>query len=147
MSGRAIRVAACVVAGLACGDPSRNDDPFGSASGGGPGSAGTGSGADSQSTEGQGSEESGGPDEASDEGPDGDKLDVGFDTEGPSPECIEGECGGCTAVDILFVIDNSTSMGSYQQALAAAAPAFADAIFAALPPGTDLHVGVTTSSF
>ena len=62
------------------------------------------------------------------------------------PGCIEGDCG-CTAVDILFVIDDSTSMGSYQQGLAAAAPGFADAIFASLPAGTDLHVGVTTSSF
>jgi hypothetical protein len=138
-------VAACVVAGLACGDPGRDDDPFGSANGGGPGSAGT----EAQSTA---SETGAGPgsstEEASDDAADdGDKLDVGFDTEGPSPECVEGECGGCTAVDILFVIDSSTSMGSYQRALGAAAPAFADAIFASLPPGTDLHVGVTTSSF
>ena len=38
-------------------------------------------------------------------------------------------------------------MGSYQQALAAVAPEFADAIFASLPSNTDIHVGVTTSSF
>ena len=54
---------------------------------------------------------------------------------------------GCTAVDILFVIDNSASMCSYQDALAAAFPAFVDAIDQALPAGTDVHVAITTSSF
>jgi len=54
---------------------------------------------------------------------------------------------GCTGVDILFVIDNSSSMCFYQQALAQAFPFFADAIYGALPSGTDLHVAVTTSAF
>lgn len=54
---------------------------------------------------------------------------------------------GCNAVDILFMIDNSASMCTYQQALAKAFPTFADAINQSLPPGTDLHVGITTSSF
>jgi len=75
-------------------------------------------------------------------------LDVGYGTgSATANDCIEGVDCGCTAVDILFVIDNSTSMGSYQQALAAAAPTFAEAIFASLPPNTSIHVGVTTSSF
>jgi hypothetical protein len=89
------------------------------------------------------------PAEAGDDGADetGDpKFDVGGDDTGIDPGCVDVDCG-CTAVDILFVIDDSTSMGSYQQGLAAAAPGFADAIFASLPGGTDLHVGVTTSSF
>jgi hypothetical protein len=86
-------------------------------------------------------------DDSSDDSSDEPLLDMGG-AEGTttSGNCIEEECG-CSAVDVLFVIDNSTSMGSYQQGLAAAAPQFADAIFASLPPGTDLHVGVTTSSF
>jgi hypothetical protein len=54
---------------------------------------------------------------------------------------------GCSYVDILFVIDNSASMTFYQQALTAAFPTFVEAMFATLPPNTDLHVGVTTSSF
>lgn len=76
-------------------------------------------------------------------------LDVGAPGDGGPAPCgdPDGQCDGCSAVDILFVIDNSTSMGSYQQALAAVAPTFADAIVDSLPPGTDLHVAVTTSSF
>ena len=38
-------------------------------------------------------------------------------------------------------------MGPYQEALSAAFPMFVDEMFAALPVGTDLHVGITTTSF
>jgi hypothetical protein len=55
--------------------------------------------------------------------------------------------GGCGAVDVLFVIDNSKSMGPYQMALAAAFPEFVDAILANVPENVDLHVGVTTTDF
>lgn len=54
---------------------------------------------------------------------------------------------GCDAVDMLFVIDNSPLMSPYQEALAGAFPGFVDAMYAQLPEGTDLHVGVTTTSF
>ena len=54
---------------------------------------------------------------------------------------------GCTKVDILFVIDNSPSMGKYQEGLASAFPGFIDAMYDNLPPETDLHVGITTTSF
>jgi hypothetical protein len=69
------------------------------------------------------------------------KLDVGTDvgTVGPGT--------GCTAVDILFVIDNSGSMCSYQSSLAQTLPDFADAMFEALPEDTSLHVAITTTSF
>lgn len=62
-------------------------------------------------------------------------------------ECIEGEeCDeGCTAVDLLFVIDNSLSMETYQIALGQAFPTFADAIIDVLPEGINLHVGVTST--
>lgn len=72
------------------------------------------------------------------------KLDMlvpdfgGPDTEGAT---------GCFAVDLLFVVDNSPSMGPYQEALSAAFPQFVDLMFSNLPPGTDLHVGITTTSF
>ena len=79
-------------------------------------------------------------------GPMGPVLDVGngVDTIGG---CAEGEDCGCTAVDVLFVIDNSGSMCLKQENLAAAFPGFVDAMETALPPGTDLHVGITTSGF
>lgn len=54
---------------------------------------------------------------------------------------------GCQFVDILFLVDNSASMLSKQQKLAAAWPQFVDAMFTALPAGVDLHVGLTTTSF
>jgi hypothetical protein len=67
-------------------------------------------------------------------------FDVGSD---------EGSSGTeyCSRVDILFVIDNSPSMGSFQEQLAFAFPTFIDAMWSALPDGTDLHVGITTTSF
>jgi hypothetical protein len=46
---------------------------------------------------------------------------------------------------LLFVIDNSISMGGHQDALGLAFPQFADTLVAALPPGTNVHVGVTSS--
>jgi hypothetical protein len=73
------------------------------------------------------------------------KLDVGSPDLG-GPNTTGGETG-CTAVDLLFVIDNSASMGKHQEDLSAAFPGFVDAMIAALPPGTDLHVGITVTSF
>jgi hypothetical protein len=58
-----------------------------------------------------------------------------------------GQAAGCQFVDLLFVIDNSGSMGKYQEDLAQAFPSFADAMFQKLPPNVDLHVGITTTSF
>ena len=68
------------------------------------------------------------------------KLDVG----GPA---TTGEQEFCNYVDILFVIDNSLSMEEYQTQLALAWPTFVDEMWENLPPGTDLHVGMTTTSF
>lgn len=76
------------------------------------------------------------------------RFDVGGPGDGPPPACDpnEEDCG-CNAVDILFVIDNSGSMRQTQVDLAAAFPGFADAMANALPPNTDLHVGITTTAF
>lgn len=76
----------------------------------------------------------------------GPKLDVGSPDTGFETSDTEGAANGCTAVDLLFVIDNSVSMGDYQNALSLAFPAFADAIVDSLPPGTSLHVGVTSTT-
>jgi hypothetical protein len=54
---------------------------------------------------------------------------------------------GCGAVDILFVVDNSKSMGEYQMALAEAFPQFVDAMISNLPEEVSLHVGLTTTDF
>ena len=72
----------------------------------------------------------------------GPKLDVGA----PDPDAPSA-AEHCTAVDLLFVIDNSPSMGQYQEQLAFAFPTFIDEVWATLPPDTDLHVGITTTSF
>jgi hypothetical protein len=66
----------------------------------------------------------------------GDKLDV---------STMPGT--GCQYVDLLFVIDNSDSMETYQQALADQFPAFVDAMFEELPAGIGVHVGITTTEF
>jgi hypothetical protein len=67
---------------------------------------------------------------------DGEKLDAGG-----------GAQSGCQYVDLLFVIDNSSSMATYQAALAASFPDFAHAMFDVLPEGIDVHVGITTTDF
>ena len=53
------------------------------------------------------------------------KLDVG--SPGTTGSVTDGN-EGCTFVDLLFVIDNSPSMGPYQAALATAFPGFVDAM-------------------
>ena len=72
---------------------------------------------------------------------DGIKLDVS------SPDTPGGKQDYCNFVDILFVIDNSLSMGDYQTQLALQWDDFVDQMWENLPPGTDLHVGMTTTSF
>jgi hypothetical protein len=70
------------------------------------------------------------------------KFDVGVETTGI--ECTT--CNQtCTAVDLLFIVDNSGSMADEQEALSEAFPDFANAILTALPEGVSLHVGVTST--
>jgi hypothetical protein len=59
----------------------------------------------------------------------------------------EGSRDGCSAVDLLFVIDNSGSMCDAQEGLAAALPGLVDAIWESLPVSTDVHVAIATTSF
>lgn len=70
------------------------------------------------------------------DGTTGEKLDAG----------VVGATG-CDAIDILFVIDNSASMNTYQMALSEAFPSFVDALWDSLPAGTNVHVGITTTDF
>ena len=106
---------------------------------------------DSGTTGGSTGDDGGSTDEAGDTTDSGGlRLDVpqgGDDGIGPCDPATDPTCSGCTAVDVLFVIDNSGTMCSKQQNLNAAFPGFVDAMYDALPPGTDLHVAVTTSGF
>lgn len=54
---------------------------------------------------------------------------------------------GCQFIDFLFVIDNSESMQTYQLALTEQFPEFITAMYDALPPAIDVHVGLTTTDF
>lgn len=87
---------------------------------GGPGDAGPG---DDDGRDGQ--------DEAEDDG----KLDMPEDV--PAPEC--------SAVDLLFVIDNSSSMLAEQQNLIASFDGFIEGIQANLDEANDYHIGVVTT--
>jgi hypothetical protein len=84
-----------------------------------------------------GSEDSLGGEGSSASDDDGVRLDIGE----------QGARDGCNYVDLLFVIDNSGSMCDAQLGLAAVLPDLVDAIFDALPANTDVHVGLTTTSF
>lgn len=86
----------------------------------------------------------------------GDSNDVGDDDEDDDDDAGGGERldlpppedrDGCYAADLLFVIDNSGSMCDAQAGLAEVIPELVDTMFDTLPAGTDLHVGVVTTSF
>lgn len=68
-------------------------------------------------------------------------------TEGDKLDVATMPGSGCQYVDMLYVIDNSDSMETYQQALADQFPAFVDAMFTELPAGIGVHVGITTTEF
>jgi hypothetical protein len=69
----------------------------------------------------------------------GPKLDVGGSAEGGSAEAGDE---GCKAVDFLFLIDNSGSMGDNQQALVGSFQPFMDAIVNTVDAGSDYHIMV-----
>lgn len=150
MSSRAWIATLAAWTGAACTMPARGEDPFGAGTGGPQATDGAD---DDDGDDGVGADETGSAGEA--EGTDGmagdgqtPKLDVGAPSGTGGAACVggDGDCG-CSAVDVLFVIDNSGSMCSFQDGLAQAFPSFVDAMYEALPPGTDLHVGITTSGF
>ncbi len=131
-----VALAACVVA-------PRNDSGI---SGGA--SNGTGDSTDGVPGDDSGAAE-GGNDASAGTAPGGDgngpKLDVGHAGEGGAGTCDadDPDCH-CSAVDVLFIIDNSGSMIAHQAALAEVFPYFVDVMVERLPVGTDLHVGITT---
>jgi hypothetical protein len=77
---------------------------------------------------------------------DGNTTGIKLDTLPPDTGVDDGPIDeGCDFVDVLFVIDNSVSMGGYQDALGIAFPQFAETLAATLEVGTNLHVAVTSS--
>ncbi len=75
---------------------------------------------------------------------DGD-TDSDADSDGDADSDADSDSDKTCDVDLLFVIDNSASMSSYQEALGLAFPRFADSLVAALPGETNVHVGVTST--
>jgi hypothetical protein len=130
------RVLAIVGLVAACGEEVHSVGLFGS----GTGSASASASASADDTTASAGATTGGDASTSSEGP-VQIFDVGNGGDGSSGTEF------CSNVDILFVIDNSPSMGDYQEQLAFAFPTFVDEMWSALPAGTDLHVGITTTSF
>jgi len=75
--------------------------------------------------------------------PDGDDVDAPITTDSTVVPNPDGEPGpGCQAIDVLFVIDNSGSMGQEQTNLIANFPGFISVLDAS---GLDYRVAVTTT--
>ncbi len=67
-------------------------------------------------------------------------LDVNSDETGET-----GEPRGCEAIDFVFVVDDSSSLLTLQQAMIDAVPALFEALATDLPAVTDMHIGVVTT--
>ena len=80
-------------------------------------------------------------DDSEDDGP---APPISFDF-GSIPDAGEDVFGGCNAVDFLFVIDNSGSMGGAQANLVANFPTFIDGIQSTLTEVESYQVGVITT--
>jgi hypothetical protein len=75
------------------------------------------------------------------------KFDVGTGNDLGTMDCNpDDEDCGCTAVDIIFVVDNSGSMQEHAAPTIAAFATFVDEMITVLPSGTSLHVGVTRAT-
>jgi len=67
------------------------------------------------------------------------------ETDGGQPILDLPAAGGCAKVDLLFVLDNSHSMGTEQGALVASFPAFMADLDATLDATDSYHLGVVTT--
>ena len=71
------------------------------------------------------------------------KLDLGSDTDDPNTGIDpDGDESGCDKVDFLFVIDNSGSMGPFQENLVTNFPGFINTIQNTLDEAQDYHIMV-----
>lgn len=73
-------------------------------------------------------------------------FDVGTAVDAPASCGPDDPNCHCNAVDLLFIVDNSGSMQVHHDPIVAAFPLFVDQMFSSLPPGTDLHVGLTRAT-
>lgn len=143
-------IGAMLLAGACGGDDGGDTGLFGETGGSATQSSSQGTGetnvTQSSSQGSDGSEASGNtsPDGSSGDEP---KFDVGTGSDLGPTDCNpdEEECG-CTAVDIIFVVDNSGSMQEHAAPTIAAFSTFVDEMITVLPPGTSLHVGVTRAT-
>jgi hypothetical protein len=129
-----------VTTALACQSGRTGGTPYsGSGVETGPTSNGTsastdGTESDGGSTQSDESESDGGP-----------LLDVFTETETESATAESGDADECTNVDILFVIDDSGSMGDNQESLIASFYGFVQGIQQNLSEAESYHIGVVTS--
>ena len=96
-------------------------------------------------TDGAGSDEGdegGGNEGADDDGADDEGGSMLFDVGSNDPGDDPSVDTGCHKIDFLFVIDNSGTMGAYQQQLVGSFPGFIDEIEASTGGGDDYHVMV-----
>lgn len=70
---------------------------------------------------------------------------INFTPDGGAGAGGGSEFDGCKKVDVLFVVDNSTSMEDEQQALVSAFPGFVKTMKQKLAKAESYHVGVVTS--
>lgn len=145
---RPFRVSIAVLCALTagCAQPDRGGDMFGPGDGGDDGTNDGGTGDGETAPGDDGGDGTGGGDDSGDDGGDGGvKLDVSGD-DGPPTGCDpDSEDCGCSAVDLLFVIDNSASMEDDQLRLINSFPGFVAGIEQSVQAGGDLHIGVTTT--
>jgi hypothetical protein len=71
-----------------------------------------------------------------------DSTGTTFDTTSGTTSGGSAEAVPCTAIDVLFVVDDSSTMAEEQVRLSAAAPGFIAAMRAKLPDVAVVHVGV-----
>jgi hypothetical protein len=114
---------ACLVVGVvACGGTTERRDPF---MGNADGIASADAGVDDD-------------DDDDDDSEGGTPLDFGDDTS-------DLDEVGCRSIDVLFVIDNSSSMAEQQGRLLASFPGFIEAITSTIEDVDSYHIGVVTS--
>jgi hypothetical protein len=129
----------CVAIGttLACQDPSGEDGSV----------TGIPTSTSLNNETGDGDPDDGDPDDET--GCMGDCFDVKLDTEDPPPGCASGDAS-CNLIDLLFVIDNSGTMGEEQINLSANFPLLIDKLQALTdqegnPLNPDVNIMVTTT--
>jgi len=134
-----------------CGDEERDDGLFGNSESSGSASASASvsvsasdsTGASASATNDGSATDTSTPDGSSTDEP---LFDVGVAGDLPG-SCRSGdEDCGCTAVDVIFVVDNSGSMQEHAAPTIAAFDTFVDEMVNTLPEGTSLHVGVTRAT-